>query len=614
MRRIATIVTSLALLATGAFVLPSLSQAASGTGVYGTWSLTDNTGGTITFPGTIFPGVTVTSTNESLQLATSATLNASTPFGLAYGPSNGKQYLSAALAAGKPSGTVTLTFDTPPTPGTYGFALGDIDAENIKITATDAAGRALSVAEWLGTTFNYAPNGTDLPNWDAATGVLTGNGTDTDGASLFFVTSDEVKSITFEQVRAAGFPRFQLWIAADVITTKPVPSPTATASATIPKAPDGKVVICHRTNSRNNPYVQITVSEDSIDRKNGHDTHDGPIFPAANWGDIIPPFTGFAGQNWPAGSAILNNGCEVGGEVLTFGASASASASASPSTSVSGSPSGTASPSASATASGSASASPTPSGSVTASSSPSAAGSPSTSPSPSPSVTGSPSASASASTSASPSASAPESASASPTASASASPSPSPSVTPEVIEIDPTDPTPTPVDPEKPTIIEPGPGKTITDAADPKHGTIEVRDGDVIYTPEPGYVGPVEIPVTITDRDGATTKTVITLSVGEEQTARVNLPDELRIGTNVLLAKPVVTNARQRADVTVECTPMYRVGKAGGAPLCVTSRSGGRTVVQVNAPAKVTVSLSAPAKGDYGPYEVTKTYKVRFSG
>ena len=182
--------------------------------------------------------------------------------------------------------------------------------------------------------------------------------------------------------------------------------------------------------------------------------------------------------------------------------------------------------------------------------------------------------------------------------------------------VDPTDPTPdpVPVDPKTPTTIDPGPGSTITGAGDPDHGTVVVRDGDVIYTPEPGYVGPVEIPVTITDRDGAVTKTVITLNVGEKQTALLDLPDELRIGPNVLLAKPVVTNARQRADVAVECTPTFRLGKAGGAPLCITKRSGGRTIVEVNAPAKVTVTVTAPAKGTYGPLEVTKTYRVRFTG
>ena len=185
-----------------------------------------------------------------------------------------------------------------------------------------------------------------------------------------------------------------------------------------------------------------------------------------------------------------------------------------------------------------------------------------------------------------------------------------------MLRIDPTDPTPTPVpvDPRTPTTIDPGPGNTVTDAGDPTRGTIEVRDGDIIYTPEPGYVGPVEIPVTITDRQGAVTKTVITLNVGERQRARVALPDALRVGSNLLLAKPVTTNAGQQADVTVACTPLYRLGKAGGAPLCVTTRGGGRTIVQVNAPAKVRVTLSAPAKGNFGPYALSKTYTVHFSG
>ena len=184
------------------------------------------------------------------------------------------------------------------------------------------------------------------------------------------------------------------------------------------------------------------------------------------------------------------------------------------------------------------------------------------------------------------------------------------------MRIDPTDPTPTPVpvDPKTPTTIDPGPGNTFTDAGDPSHGSVDVRDGDIVYTPEPGYVGPVEIPVTITDRQGGQTKTVITLNVGAEQTLRNALPDTLSIGSNVLLARPAVTNARQRADVTVECTPVYRLGKVGGAPLCITTRSGGRTIVEVNAPAKVTVTVTAPAKGGYGPLEVKKTYKVRFSG
>jgi hypothetical protein len=104
---------------------------------------------------------------------------------------------------------------------------------------------------------------------------------------------------------------------------------------------DNKVEICHRTSSQTNPYSHQTpptrqeVSKNSIKGENGHSSHTGPLFPAPNWGDIIPPFEAgegngekwdaYEGMNWTAeGQAIWNNNCAVpqttggngGGEVL----------------------------------------------------------------------------------------------------------------------------------------------------------------------------------------------------------------------------------------------------------------------------------------------------------
>ncbi len=79
-------------------------------------------------------------------------------------------------------------------------------------------------------------------------------------------------------------------------------------------APEETVTICHRTNSRTNPYNQQAVAESSV--VEGHASHTGPIFgPDVDvWGDIIPPITpGLPdGLNWTAkGRAILRNGCEM---------------------------------------------------------------------------------------------------------------------------------------------------------------------------------------------------------------------------------------------------------------------------------------------------------------
>ena len=88
------------------------------------------------------------------------------------------------------------------------------------------------------------------------------------------------------------------------------------ASASQPE----KVRICHATSSQKNPYNSIEPAiGNNGDLQGGHLNHVGPVFPAADWGDIIPPYTYvdangetqvFPGSNWSAeGQAIWENGC-----------------------------------------------------------------------------------------------------------------------------------------------------------------------------------------------------------------------------------------------------------------------------------------------------------------
>jgi hypothetical protein len=103
------------------------------------------------------------------------------------------------------------------------------------------------------------------------------------------------------------------------------------------EATQDKVTICHATASNSNPYI-VNQPDKSGDVA-GHDDHDGGVYPADPWGDIIPPFTyteeeevcgwewhiwhwvwdcddvdvehQYPGKNWPEGQAIWENGCVI---------------------------------------------------------------------------------------------------------------------------------------------------------------------------------------------------------------------------------------------------------------------------------------------------------------
>ena len=572
MRRTLIAVSSLTLVATGAFVLPSLSQAASGTGVYGVWTASGGTG-EVTFPNSTFPGARFTSVDSTQTVAKSQTLIASSPFGLQYGTSRGSTYLLTAVASGQTTGSVTLTFDSAPIAGTWGLALGDVDAENVTVTAKDSSGRRLNMNEFYIESFNTATGQTDMPTWDPKTETLMGSGVDTQGASAWFTPSGDVKSITLTQKKLSGFPQYALWIATDVEQPTPVASatsssaapaasvsasPSPTAAPTIPAAPVGKVVICHRTASKQNPYVRITISQDAV--ISGHDGHNGGLYPTPGWGDIIPPFPGFSGQNWPTGGAILDNECDIPAaspasaaptSTMTSGASESASASTSASTSASASllPSSSASPSATV------SLPPAPTQTLV--------------------------------------------------------PKPTETITPDLPE-----PIPAPIGDTLTITTEDLPGvpkdAVIIDVKKPDHGDAVVDNGQVLYTPERGYDGPVELIVIVKERDGSVTQVDVPLETGKSQFAvNLKLPDELLRGSNVLNVNNLRTNAKQRAKITVTCVPVNRTKPIGGIAACEVMRMGGKVFVDSRSASRVTVSLSAPAKGKYLPYREVVTYRIR---
>lgn len=252
--------------------------ASSGASNYAQWAVSGGTG-SMTIPVLGFPSASVSTNSSSTQIGSgaSAFLNASTPFGAQYGSSQNQPYALLRTASGIRTSTTTLTFATPPTAGSWGFALGDIDADLAQLSATGANGQPVPVTD-LGfqSTFNFCQGtplpssckgstATDKPTWNPATGTLTGNVVDTNGASGWFRPTAALKTLTIKFSAQTGLPVYQLWAAAStraiggrVTSSGDCPAPhheplaLLTAQGDVVTGPDGQAV--YTTVGQNGDY------------------------------------------------------------------------------------------------------------------------------------------------------------------------------------------------------------------------------------------------------------------------------------------------------------------------------------------------------------------------
>ncbi|MBF4566242.1 carboxypeptidase regulatory-like domain-containing protein [Plantibacter sp. VKM Ac-2876] len=232
----------LALLGASALALTAAVPAASAatTSSWATWPTFSGASGsyqgTMTLAGQ--PALTAALTSDSVGgggggvgviSGASTWLAASTPVGAKYGSSRDQPYLNLrpkANNAASPS-TTTYSFATPTPPSGWTFVLGDIDADQVTVTAIGPDGTALTPDE-LGFNggFNYCAPGlagkpsctgsaTDVPTWDPATQVLRGNDAaqDTAGAAGWFEPSAPISSLTFTFQQRLGAPVYQAWFA-----------------------------------------------------------------------------------------------------------------------------------------------------------------------------------------------------------------------------------------------------------------------------------------------------------------------------------------------------------------------------------------------------------------
>jgi hypothetical protein len=237
---------TLAVAAVAAVAWSGASLSAAGPGTYAAWSVGGGSGaftgamaiGLAGFPSATFTSDATGATGVEINSGAATYLPTSSPWGAVFGSSQDHQYASVRYAAGQTPSTTTFTFDSP-TPATgWGFSLGDIDADTVRITATDATGSAVPVSA-LGFQggFNYSPPNSDEPTWDAGTGTLIGSGSDTTGAAGWFRPTVAIRTLTFTFSVLSGFPIYQIWFAAlpeavTTTTTTTTAAPTTAAPTT----------------------------------------------------------------------------------------------------------------------------------------------------------------------------------------------------------------------------------------------------------------------------------------------------------------------------------------------------------------------------------------------
>lgn len=218
-------------------LIGAIPAAAATSASWATWQPLAGTAGAFTSSVQVAaqPEITATVTSDSrggqvgVISGASTWLSEDTPIGAKYGSSRDKPYLNLRPKADNATGPSTTTYSfAAPTPRSgWAFALGDIDADSVRIVAVAPDGHVLDASEiGFNGGFNYcAPDvaakpsctgaAEDMPTWDAANLTLTGNAaaTDTNGSAAWFEPSTPISSLSFVFTRRSGFPVYQTWFA-----------------------------------------------------------------------------------------------------------------------------------------------------------------------------------------------------------------------------------------------------------------------------------------------------------------------------------------------------------------------------------------------------------------
>lgn len=560
-------------IATGAALLVPLAgpvQAANGQGTWAAWSESSTTSGSMSL--TRFPSATVAVTDGSYSTAKSAYLNENTPIGAEFGSSSGATYAGVGMSTSSAiqSSTTVMTFTSPTPASGWAIALGDVDAESVRIAATGPNGAALDTSGWFASAFNYcitpkpgscpAGTGTDVPTWDATTSTVVGSGTDTAGASAWLRPTAPVSTITLTQTKLIqGAPQFQMWIAADVRSVSYDANGGSGAPAPQTEAYGNTVALSTIVPTR--PGYSFTGWNTAED---GSGTAYAPGASVTLTADLAL-YAQWANTPPPGGQCLANTPFGSTATITCVAAFTDPEDGVLAPTTVTGPSHGTATIS---------------DGVITYR--------------PKPGFSGQ------------------DSMRIVVTDAAGAT-----GVVTVTITVRPE---------EKPIVIPPGGGQidiidiagtgggSTIESVTSGQGTVSVDDNVVVFRPDPGFYGQGAVEAIVATPDGDTVSVYVDFHVGKKQKPKrpLGLPKKVASGSTVVLFDGRVrTNARQYARVRVNCTVKQPLA-SGEIRNCIVRRSRGViTVTTGSIPATLSVKLTAPAKGKFAPYWYERSWKVR---
>lgn len=248
-------------------------------GVYVTWAKDSFATGTGTFNtpagrASVLPGFSweVTGSPFSIKVATDEPFSGGNSMKGFYGQAEEETNLNIRIDANNTppkqpiphSAFLTLRFDAGTPASGWGFAVVDIDVDQVRFSAKDVAGNAVptsTIAKWFVQKFDANPStdGVNIPSWDPASAAVVGSESssttyrttvegyleDSEAASAWFQPTVSLSELTFEyqSLQDKATPSYHVLLAAcDTPFTAPTPTPAASGDSdgdSIPDAVEG---------------------------------------------------------------------------------------------------------------------------------------------------------------------------------------------------------------------------------------------------------------------------------------------------------------------------------------------------------------------------------------